>query len=168
VHYDLVGAGTRAVVLANGLGGRLSAWQPLIDRLWDHKLRQDGRRGARLARSEEGAYPSVCDRRATQPGGMDRRPDCASYSAPGPYLRLFQELDAHSVYHLRREIETPTLIISGALDPLTPARQSWQMAARLPHARHLRLWRAGHLSLVERPEVVVPAIERFLEDDARW
>src|ERR1019366_1286614 len=29
-------------------------------------------RGARMARSEERAYPSVCERRATQPAGMDR------------------------------------------------------------------------------------------------
>lgn len=36
------------------------------------------------------------------------------------FLRLFQELDAHSVYHLLRDIEHPTLIVSGCWDFLTP------------------------------------------------
>jgi hypothetical protein len=40
------------------------------------------------------------------------------------YLRLFQELNAHSVYHLLRHIEQPTLVVSGLLDVLTPAYQS--------------------------------------------
>ncbi len=40
------------------------------------------------------------------------------------YLRLFQELNAHSVYHLLPHIEQPTLVVSGLLDVLTPAYQS--------------------------------------------
>jgi len=35
-----------------------------------------GRRGARLARNEEGTYRAVRNRRATKPGGMDRRSRC--------------------------------------------------------------------------------------------
>jgi pimeloyl-ACP methyl ester carboxylesterase len=75
------------------------------------------------------------------------------------YLRLFQELDAHSVFHLLPEIETPTLVVSGALDFLTPAYQSRQIARRMPNAEHLALWRASHFALFER---------RFLEQRARW
>jgi pimeloyl-ACP methyl ester carboxylesterase len=84
------------------------------------------------------------------------------------FLRLFQELDAHSVYHLLPEIEAPALVISGQLDPLTPAFQSREMARRLPHAEHVALFRSSHFSLVERPEVVVPAIRRFLDERARY
>jgi len=84
------------------------------------------------------------------------------------YLRLFQELDAHSVYHLLPEIEAPALVISGLLDPLTPAKQSWAIAHRMRRARHLRLARAGHFAILERPDAVVPAMEKFLADEADW
>lgn len=84
------------------------------------------------------------------------------------YLRLFQELDAHSAYHLLPQIMAPTLVISGLLDPLTPAYQSREMARRIPGAEHLRLVRAGHFALMERPDVVIPAIRRFLETRASW
>jgi len=43
------------------------------------------------------------------------------------YLQLFQELDAHSVYHLLPDIKQPTLIVTGMLDILTPAYQSYEM-----------------------------------------
>lgn len=84
------------------------------------------------------------------------------------YMRLFQELDAHSVYHLLPEIDAPALVISGALDVLAPARQSREIAKRMPHAQRLALWRASHFCLLERSEVVVPEIEAFLTAHARW
>ncbi len=84
------------------------------------------------------------------------------------YLRLFQELDAHSAYHLLPDIHAPALVVSGMFDPLTPAYQSEEMARRLPDAEHLRLLRAGHFALMERPEKVVPAILSFLDKRARY
>jgi pimeloyl-ACP methyl ester carboxylesterase len=84
------------------------------------------------------------------------------------FLRLFQELDAHSLYHLLPRIEAETLIISGALDMLTPASQSKEMARRMPHATHLPLKRSSHFSLLERPEIVLPAIQDFLDTRARF
>ncbi len=84
------------------------------------------------------------------------------------FLRLFQELDAHSVYHLLRDIDQPALIVSGAWDLLTPAYQSHVMAKRLRDAEAIHLRRASHFVLLERPEVVIPAIERFLTARARW
>ena len=84
------------------------------------------------------------------------------------YLRLFQELDAHSMYHLLREIEAPALIIAGMLDVLTPPYQSAEMARRMSNAEYIRLWRSSHFSMLERPEVVIPAMRRFLEQRARF
>lgn len=78
------------------------------------------------------------------------------------FLRLFQELDAHSVYHLLPEITQPALIVSGKLDMLTPAFQSSEIARRLPNAEHLALFRASHFAMFERPEIVVPRIRSFL------
>jgi hypothetical protein len=51
-------------------------------------------------------------------------------------LRLFQELDSHSVFHLLPSISQPVLIISGALDGVTPAMQSVQIARRIQHSTH--------------------------------
>ncbi len=82
------------------------------------------------------------------------------------YLRLFQELDAHSVYHVLPEISAPTLLISGGLDLLTPARQSFKMARRMPDVRHLHLLRSSHFSLLERPGDVIPPILDFLATTA--
>jgi pimeloyl-ACP methyl ester carboxylesterase len=84
------------------------------------------------------------------------------------FLRLFQELDAHSVYHLLPEIDAPTLVFSGLLDPLTPAYQSREIARRMPNAEHVPLFRSGHFSLLERPETVLPAMTRFFDHRARW
>lgn len=84
------------------------------------------------------------------------------------FLRLFQELDAHSVRHHLRQIRAPALIVSGAWDSLTPAYQSRVMAKRLPDAEAIHLRRASHFVLLERPEVVVPAMERFLTARATW
>ena len=78
------------------------------------------------------------------------------------YLRLFQELDAHSVYHLLRHIPHQTLIVSGLLDILTPAYQSREMKRKLPHARHLCFPAGTHFVLAEYPRQVVSHIESFL------
>lgn len=84
------------------------------------------------------------------------------------YLRLFQELDAHSTYHLLRHIDAPALIIAGMLDVLTPPYQSAEMARRMPDAEYIRLWRSSHFSMLERPEVVIPAMRDFLQKRARF
>ncbi|MEZ4409512.1 MAG: alpha/beta hydrolase [Polyangiales bacterium] len=84
------------------------------------------------------------------------------------YLRLFQELDAHSVLHHLRDVRAPSLVISGAWDWLTPAYQSKLLAKRLPDCEAIHLRRASHFVILERPEVVVPAVEKFLTRRARW
>ena len=80
----------------------------------------------------------------------------------GNYLRLFQELDAHSVYHLLREIDHPALIISGLLDYLTPAYQSREMKRKMPNAEHQSFPAGTHFVLVEYPKKVTDRIARFL------
>ena len=79
------------------------------------------------------------------------------------YMRLFQELDAHSVYHLLPEITAPTLVVSGKLDFLTPSYQSDEIARRMPNAEHLALARASHFALLERTAEVIGAMQRFLD-----
>jgi pimeloyl-ACP methyl ester carboxylesterase len=69
---------------------------------------------------------------------------------------------------LLRHIEAPALVISGMLDVLTPAYQSKEIARRMPNAEYIRLWRSSHFSMLERPDVVIPAMEKFFAERARW
>jgi 3-oxoadipate enol-lactonase len=174
------------LVLLNGTYGQVlsTAFQPLFAVPWLPKrvhavieyLRADARAAAAVAglwRAFELPVVALMSvtmgRRTCQARGLLRRYyDDVLGGSFRNYLRLFQELDAHSVYHLLPEIEAPALVISGLLDPLTPARQSVEIARRLRDAEHLLLRRASHFALVERPEIVVPRILAFLERRARW
>jgi len=78
------------------------------------------------------------------------------------YLRLFQELDSHSTYHLLSEIKQPTLIISGGLDMMTPAYQSYEMAAKIPGSHHEHFPLGSHFALLEYPEKIPQLIKDFL------
>lgn len=84
------------------------------------------------------------------------------------FMRLFQELDAHSTYHLLPEITAPALVISGRLDFLTPAFQSDDIARRMPNAEHVSIRRASHFAVFERPKIVVGAMQRFLQERVVW
>lgn len=78
------------------------------------------------------------------------------------WLRLFQELDAHSVYHLLPDIKHPVLIISGYCDFVTPPMQSVEIGRRIPHAVHYCDPFSSHASLLENPERCMVEIETFL------
>ena len=84
------------------------------------------------------------------------------------YMRLFLELDAHSVFHLLPDLDMPTYIVSGGFDLLTPARQSFDMGWRMPNATHRFLWNTSHFSLLERPDLLLSPIAAFLDERARW
>ena len=88
---------------------------------------------------------------------------CTSKRNVESYLRLFQELAAHSVYHLLPTIKAPTLIISGYLDVLTPPLQSVEMARRIPNSSHYCDPFSSHMSILESPEWVIAEIDAFLQ-----
>lgn len=279
IAYEVLGEGKRAVLLANGLGGRLYSWKPLVEDLfhdyklltWDYRglfdsapleagrklsLHHHAEDAFSILRAEKieravlvgwsmgvqvsldlasqapdivaglvllnGTYGhvlqtgfqplfavpflpkrlhAIIELLRSHPGlatslstlarmteiptvaamsitagknALELRPLLRRYFAEvlGPsfpnFLRLFQELDAHSVYHLLPEIAAPALVVSGKLDMLTPAFQSFEIARRLPDAEHLSLFRASHFALFERPEVVVPRIRAFLQNRAKF
>lgn len=280
VSYEVVGEGERVLLLANGLGGRLYAWAPLLDKYWEHyRLVTWDYRGlfdsdapnsqrrmainhhvddavaileaegvtravavgwsmgvqvsldvaathpeliaglvllngtyghtlstgfqplftvpgmpkalhkliewvrsepikletlATLARLGEPATVLLFSALAGPKRSLELRTALQQYTEDvlgesfDHYMHLFQELDAHSVYHMLPQIEAPALIVSGALDLLTPARQSREMARRMPHAEHIALKRSSHFSLLEHPRTVVPAVDRFLTQEALW
>jgi proline iminopeptidase len=65
---------------------------------------------------------------------------------------------------LSRVAQVPRLVIHGELDN-TPLKGNREWVAGHPNARLLVVQGAGHWPHYERPEVVLPAIERFLKGD---
>ena len=59
-------------------------------------------------------------------------------------------------------IRTPTLVISGSLDPSTPPEQGRRIAASIPDSRHLELPTA-HFSHSEQPARWIDWVVRFLQ-----
>ena len=62
-------------------------------------------------------------------------------------------------------IIAPTLVISGALDTLIPARYGRKMADEIPGSEFVSLPDCGHNPLIEQPENVVPRVIEFLSRD---
>ena len=80
------------------------------------------------------------------------------------FLRLFQELDAHSVYHRLRAIQHRALVAYGDLDFLTPGYQSRDMIRKMPNAEGFHVRTATHFLLLEYPHRLLPRMEAFLTD----
>jgi pimeloyl-ACP methyl ester carboxylesterase len=59
-------------------------------------------------------------------------------------------------------IRTPTLAIVGDSDPLTPVGRSEEIVSQIPGSRLVVLPACGHLSPIERPELVSRALEDWL------
>lgn len=60
-------------------------------------------------------------------------------------------------------IAVPTLVIVGAEDETLPPERAARLASAIPGAEYLEVEGAGHLSALERPDIVTPAMLRFLE-----
>lgn len=167
-HGHVLSTGFQPVISVPFLPKRL---HQLLDWLQDHpEVAHQIARVARLSELPTWAFMRLmAGRRARDLTPLLSRyvDDVLGPSFPN-YLRLFQELDAHSTYHLLREIDAPALVISGFFDILTPPYQSKEIADRMPNAEYVRLWRSSHFSMLERPEIVIPAMKRFLEEKARF
>lgn len=59
-------------------------------------------------------------------------------------------------------INVPTLVISGAEDPMIPATEMADWAALIPDARHVVIPATGHLPNVEEPTAFNRAVAEFL------
>jgi pimeloyl-ACP methyl ester carboxylesterase len=77
------------------------------------------------------------------------------------YLPTFDLHDKHEALAALDGIET--LVLSGADDLLTPPEHSEEIVRRLPGAEQVLVPDAGHLVMLEHPDVVTSAIEGLLE-----
>jgi pimeloyl-ACP methyl ester carboxylesterase len=60
------------------------------------------------------------------------------------------------------KVRCPTLVVAGALDRMTPARQGSRLAEAIKDAQFVTLPMAGHMLMVEQPDATLDALVRFL------
>jgi pimeloyl-ACP methyl ester carboxylesterase len=82
---------------------------------------------------------------------------------PEPYVRqqnaIMNRIDSRP---LLASIRVPTLVLVGEQDVATPPALSDEMAAAIPGARLVKVAECGHLSTMERPEVVTKELVAWM------
>jgi len=72
-------------------------------------------------------------------------------------------IERTSVHHELARITTPTLVMVGEEDIVTPPAKAERIANAIPGARLKRIPRAGHIATLEQPQAVTHAISNFLD-----
>ncbi len=80
------------------------------------------------------------------------------------YAETFAGLFEHDASDLLPGIHTPTLIVAGGRDALTPARLAQRMVERMPRAELVLVPDATHFGLLERPALIADHVARFLRE----
>jgi pimeloyl-ACP methyl ester carboxylesterase len=78
------------------------------------------------------------------------------------YAETFEWLARHDASDLLPKIATPTLLVAGGRDPLTPARLSRGMACVMPDAELCLIPEATHFGLIEAPDRIAEQVADFL------
>ncbi len=76
----------------------------------------------------------------------------------------FVACDAFDIRERLAEINHPTLVLCGEQDRMTPPRYAEYLAEHLPNARLVRIPAAGHMVMLEQPDVVARALRAFLDE----
>jgi pimeloyl-ACP methyl ester carboxylesterase len=80
--------------------------------------------------------------------------------------RLHSDLAACNAYEdglqAAPRLRCPTLVVAGAADGMTPARQANKLAEAIEGARLVTLPACGHMLMVEQPDATLDALVRFL------
>jgi pimeloyl-ACP methyl ester carboxylesterase len=83
--------------------------------------------------------------------------------------RLHTDLAACNAYAdglaAAAKVACPALVVAGALDRMTPARQGEKLAGALRDSRLVRLTSCGHMMIVEQPDATRDALDDFLVAD---
>jgi pimeloyl-ACP methyl ester carboxylesterase len=85
-------------------------------------------------------------------------------ASSGP--RLHTDLIACNAYEeglqAGAKLRCPTLVVAGAADRMTPARQAARLAEAIEGARIVTLPACGHMMMVEQPDATLDALIAFL------
>lgn len=88
--------------------------------------------------------------------------DALRETGPEVLLNDFLACDRFDVMDRLHEIQVPALVVSGTADKLTPTKYAHFLEERIPNARLVTVDGAGHMVMLERPEVVTEAIRDFV------
>jgi pimeloyl-ACP methyl ester carboxylesterase len=78
------------------------------------------------------------------------------------YWALVRDLLSHDARDLLAQLRLPVLVVAGERDLFAPLGRSEEMAAEIPGAELLVIPAGSHAALVEQPELVQLALEKFL------
>jgi pimeloyl-ACP methyl ester carboxylesterase len=125
------------------------------------------------ARPEPLAAELICD------WGFGPAGHIGGHRAPGSWMlghalrllgqsagpRLHSDLAACNDYqdglNAAARVRCPTLVVAGAADRMTPARQGAKLAAAIEGARLVTLPACGHMMMVEQPDATLDALVAF-------
>jgi pimeloyl-ACP methyl ester carboxylesterase len=87
--------------------------------------------------------------------------------APDVLLSDFEVANAFDIRDRLKDISTPTLILVGSEDQMTPPRSSQYLEQHIEGARLVQFDGAGHKLPLEQPEAVAEAVAAWLDSQAR-
>lgn len=78
-------------------------------------------------------------------------------------LQGFTTSVSHNVGDFAKQIPTPTLLIAGSLDDITPLSDQYGLVKKFPRAKLKVISNVGHLTHYETPEIVAKLIQAFIK-----
>ena len=81
---------------------------------------------------------------------------------PSVLYNDFLACDAFNIADQIEQIQTPTLILCGTEDKMTPLKYSESLRDKIPNAQLEVIDDAGHMSMLEQPDAVADSLSRFL------
>ena len=97
------------------------------------------------------------------PSGMGLARDCMAAVAETTYRATMLALMGFDLRNALRNIEVPTLLLSGSRDNNAPASMMAKMASYVRFAKYVELDGVGHLANLERPAAFNAALDDFLK-----
>ncbi len=83
---------------------------------------------------------------------------------PAVLLGDYRACDRFDIRHQLERIQTPTLVVGGTADRLTPLRFSRYLAENIDRARLEIIEGGGHMMALESPEEVGAVVDRFMAE----
>ena len=99
------------------------------------------------------------------PAGIELARDCMACVPEATYRATMLALMGFDLRNALKNIEVPTLVLSGSRDNNAPAPMMAKMASYIPRAKYIELEGAGHLVNLERPAAFNAALDQFLKAD---